>query len=461
MDPQADIGLGSVINSAALGSAHPALVAAHAVVAQHHPSAASGSGGGEHVKLFVGQVPRTMEEKDLRPVFEEFGPVVELTILKDRFNGLHKGCAFLTYASRESAQLAMAALHGVRVLQGMAHPLQVKPADREEKAEARKLFLGMISRTASEDELRKVFEMYGDIEDIAVLRQPDGTSKGCAFIKYRWREQAVAAISALHGRISMDGCPAPLIVKFADTDRERMQKKAQKHLMHSGHHHMGPYGAMGGMAGMNGFAGAAGNPGFGGHHHHHPHHPHHFGDPSSAATGYNNFFSQHPSQPELAQYSMAQYANAFPGAYGQNVFPGGPNGPAAPNGGLVGAGGLAGLGAGAGVGNAGAAGLAGLPSSGLSKSSAGPEGANLFIYHLPNEFGDVELANAFMTYGTVISAKVYVDKATNQSKCFGFVSFDNPAAAQAAIQSMDGYQIGNKRLKVQLKRSRDPMPNRF
>ncbi|MGH0185839.1 UNVERIFIED_CONTAM: hypothetical protein FKN15_019302 [Acipenser sinensis] len=36
-----------------------------------------------------------------------------------------------------------------------------------------------------------------------------------------------------------------------------------------------------------------------------------------------------------------------------------------------------------------------------------------------------------------------------------FVSFDNPASAQAAIQSMNGFQIGMKRLKVQLKRPKD------
>lgn len=81
----------------------------------------------------------------------------------------------------------------------------------------------------------------------------------------------------------------------------------------------------------------------------------------------------------------------------------------------------------------------------------------------------------------MVSAKVFIDKQTNLSKCFGecvitstsvkhrllvrgfklhfcfsgFVSYDNPVSAQAAIQAMNGFQIGMKRLKVQLKRSKN------
>jgi RNA recognition motif-containing protein len=74
---------------------------------------------------------------------------------------------------------------------------------------------------------------------------------------------------------------------------------------------------------------------------------------------------------------------------------------------------------------------------------------------LPQDFQDSDLAQSFLGFGTILSAKVFVDKSTNLSKCFGFVSYDNALSAQLAIQAMNGYQVGSKRLKVQLKRPKD------
>ncbi|NXU56800.1 CELF3 protein, partial [Turnix velox] len=135
------------------------------------------------------------------------------------------GCAFLTYCARDSALKAQSALHEQKTLPGMNRPIQVKPADSEGRGEDRKLFVGMLGKQQSEDDVRRLFEPFGQIEECTILRGPDGASKGCAFVKYGSHAEAQAAINSLHGSQTMPGASSSLVVKFADTDKERTLRR--------------------------------------------------------------------------------------------------------------------------------------------------------------------------------------------------------------------------------------------
>jgi RNA recognition motif-containing protein len=85
------------------------------------------------IKMFCGQIPRNMHETELREMFEQFGPVFQLNVLRDKQTGESKGCCFVTFYSRKSALEAQNALHNLRTLNGSHHPIQMKPADTENR----------------------------------------------------------------------------------------------------------------------------------------------------------------------------------------------------------------------------------------------------------------------------------------------------------------------------------------
>ncbi|XP_043468366.1 CUGBP Elav-like family member 4 isoform X11 [Leptopilina heterotoma] len=342
----------------------------------------------------------------------------------------------------------------------MNRPIQVKPADSENRGD-RKLFVGMLSKQQTEDDVRQLFSAFGTIEECTILRGPDGTSKGCAFVKFSSHQEAQAAINSLHGSQTMPGASSSLVVKFADTEKERQLRRMQQTAANMGlinpfvFNQFGAYGAAYAQqqAAIMAAATAQGT----------------YINPMAAAlaagqlphalngtgTGQpvNGAIPSLPS-PTMPNFNMAAqtpngqpagsdagvYTNGIPQTYPGHALhlsipaQGLPNGETA-------------------LQHAAYPGMQ--PYTGVGCSISGPEGCNLFIYHLPQEFGDAELMQMFIPFGNVISSKVFIDRATNQSKCFGFVSFDNPSSAQAAIQSMNGFQIGMKRLKVQLKRPKD------
>ena len=72
----------------------------------------------------------------------------------------------------------------------------------------------------------------------------------------------------------------------------------------------------------------------------------------------------------------------------------------------------------------------------------------LYVGSLPYSVTEDQLREEFSAYGTVESVRIIVDKATNQSKGFGFVEMSTNEEAQNAIAGMHGKQLGGRTLIV-------------
>lgn len=116
------------------------------------------------IKLFIGQVPRSMGETDIRPMFEQIGELYDLMIIRDKITGAHRGCAFVTYKKKEDAERCCEQFHGKKTLQPNVNTLQVKPAEGQPAAPPQpecKLFIGMLPVAYEESHITELFKAYG------------------------------------------------------------------------------------------------------------------------------------------------------------------------------------------------------------------------------------------------------------------------------------------------------------
>ncbi|EGT31859.1 hypothetical protein CAEBREN_30063 [Caenorhabditis brenneri] len=381
----------------------------------------------------------------------------------------------------------------------MNRAMQVKPADTDsrpaspkDKMDDKKLFIGMLSKTQSEDDVRTLFAAFGELDEVTVLRGADGVSKGCAFVKYKSGFDAHMAISALHGSQTMPGASSSLVVKYADTERERQNRRMQQMAAQMGmlnpllvnqvglqynaaYQHVLQHQTLAAAqtsaasmaylpllqqqtsaaadplqmlqfqaaaaAAASAAAASAAMPVP-------PQQPQQlaaqFQGLQSAAVAQNQHYAL--AAQALAQQQAAQQAQVVAAHQAQQtqqahqshqpVHPVNQTTPAAPPPNDTSSYAAAAAAAAANYNsilsgmesqhNAAAAlqlaqiqqqAAAALPMV-TPREVLGPDGCNLFIYHLPQEFGDAELIQMFAPFGHVVSAKVFVDRATNQSKCF-------------------------------------------
>jgi len=84
----------------------------------------------------------------------------------------------------------------------------------------------------------------------------------------------------------------------------------------------------------------------------------------------------------------------------------------------------------------------------------------LFVGSLSYSVNDDQLRDAFAAAGTVVSAKVIIDRDTGRSKGFGFVEMSSEEEAKAAIDMLNGKEIEGRPVAVSEARPREDRPNR-
>ncbi|KAI3389633.1 hypothetical protein SNEBB_001347 [Seison nebaliae] len=147
-------------------------------------------------RLFV-MAPKEATVDQLKDAFSNYGIVENIHQIKDK-NGL----CYIKFSKASSAALAMENLNGKKIC-GYDWPLKclISNTKREgnirlpnEESKVNRLFV-RIAKEWNEDDLRKEFNRFGDIEQVKVVRAvPNGSSKGYGYVKYVKSSDACLAL---------------------------------------------------------------------------------------------------------------------------------------------------------------------------------------------------------------------------------------------------------------------------
>ncbi|GBB92389.1 hypothetical protein RclHR1_00200022 [Rhizophagus clarus] len=146
--------------------------------------------------LFVASLPSTKSDGDLQKSvwnhFSRWGILLNVKVLKD---WLSRPYSFVQFENVCDAKKALVEAHNT-IIEGRHIRVEQARVNRT-------LFIGRLNRTMNEEDIRKLLEPYGAAEDIHLLRTySTGKSRGCAFVKFCYRDDAIRAYMNLRQHTS-------------------------------------------------------------------------------------------------------------------------------------------------------------------------------------------------------------------------------------------------------------------
>ena len=184
----------------------------------------------EH-KLYIGNLSWNSTDEDLQEIFGEFN-VVEASVVMDRNTGRSRGFAFVTLASAEDMERAMAATNGVdvdgrelRVSQAQTagerrdRPMRMdgeRRPQRNRDADNRRVYFGNLSWGMDHLDLQDLCGEFGSVEDSRLITDREtGRSRGFGFVTMSSEAEADEVVAQLNGQ-DVDG--RVLRVNIANSD---------------------------------------------------------------------------------------------------------------------------------------------------------------------------------------------------------------------------------------------------
>jgi len=146
--------------------------------------------------LIVNYLPISVKENDLAQIFCEIGELSSVRIITDKKTKRSKGYGFVKFKDAMAAAEAIKKLNGKSIHSKRLKVAYARPGGPRAKAN---LFVGNIPKTWNDEEFVDHFRTFGPIIESRVLRNPDGESRRCGFVRLDTIQAAEKAIAELDG----------------------------------------------------------------------------------------------------------------------------------------------------------------------------------------------------------------------------------------------------------------------
>ncbi|KAF9623189.1 hypothetical protein IFM89_037770 [Coptis chinensis] len=156
-------------------------------------------------KIFIGGLAKDTTLATFTNYFEKYGGITDSVIMKDRYTGHPRGFGFITYADPSVVDIVIEETHVINGKQVEIKRTIPKGSSQSKDFKTKKIFVGGVPTTVTEDEFKNFFSKYGNVVEHQIIRDhTTNRSRGFGFIVYD-NEQVVDDILVNGNMIDMDG----------------------------------------------------------------------------------------------------------------------------------------------------------------------------------------------------------------------------------------------------------------
>merc|ERR1712088_325037 len=156
--------------------------------------------------VFIKNLDKTIDNKAMYDTFSAFGNILSCKVAQDISSGESKGYGFVHFETEEAALSAIQKVNGMllngkKVFVGRFVPRKEREVELGEKARRfTNVYIKNINEEYDEGRLTEMFEKYGKISSVKIMKSEEGKSKGFGFVSFDTPEEAQEACDELNGK---------------------------------------------------------------------------------------------------------------------------------------------------------------------------------------------------------------------------------------------------------------------